>query len=101
MGGTDEKELEARVRAYSKERLMHMEATCEYPGDEAGLPTTVVAVEERLAKGASMWSKFQHASAKGIRPEVVNVILPVVKDSRRWRRTGWEAESRYKSDWSS
>ena len=65
MGGTDEKELEARVRSNFKERLLYMEATDAYPRAESGLPTATAVVEERLAKGASLWSKFQHASAKG------------------------------------
>jgi len=78
-GGTDEKELEARVRANFKERLLYMEKIGLYPGEETGLPSAQDAVAERLSKAASMWSKFQHASAKGVRPEIVNVIMPVVR----------------------
>ena len=44
------------------------------------MPSAQQAVEERLGKAASLWGKFQFASAKGIRPEIVNVIMPVVKE---------------------
>ena len=79
-GTTDEKELEARVRANFKERLLYMERIGTYPGGDATLPSAQQAVEERLGKGASLWGKFQYASSKGIRPEIVNVIMPVVKE---------------------
>ncbi len=91
MGGTDEKELEARVRSNFKERLLYLEATCEYLGGESGVPTVATAVEERLAKGSSLWSKFQHVSAKEVRPKIINVIMPLCQSSRRSRRTGWVA----------
>ena len=54
MGGTNEKELEARVRANFKERMLYLEAVGEYPSDEAGLPSAAMAVEDRLSKGASL-----------------------------------------------
>ena len=79
-GTADEKELEARVRANFKERLLYMERIGTYPGGDPTLPSAQQAVDERLGKLSSLWGKFQHASAKGIRPEVVNVIMPVVKE---------------------
>mmetsp|Transcript_27669 Transcript_27669/g.78244 ORF Transcript_27669/g.78244 Transcript_27669/m.78244 type:complete len:152 (+) Transcript_27669:1668-2123(+) len=45
-GGTDEKELEARVRANFKERLLYMEKIGLYPGEETGLPSAQDAVAE-------------------------------------------------------
>ena len=33
-----------------------------------------------MSKSDSLWSKFQHASSKGVRPEIVNFILPVLKE---------------------
>ena len=80
LGTADDTELEARVRANYKERLIYLERIGVYPGEEVGLPTAERAVEERLSKSSSLWSKFQHASAKGVRPEIVNVIMPVVKE---------------------
>ena len=57
-----------------------MEKIGTYPGEDPTLPSAQQAVEERLGKATSLWGKFQFASAKGIRPEIVNVIMPVVKE---------------------
>ena len=52
-GTTDEKELEARVRANFKERLLYMERIGTYPGGDPTLPTAQQAVEERLGNEGS------------------------------------------------
>ena len=42
--------MEARVRANFKERLLHMEAVGEYPGDEPGLLSAAIAVRIAFLK---------------------------------------------------
>ena len=66
LGTADDTELEARVRANFKERLVYLERIGLYPGEEVGLPSAEKAVQERLIRSASLWSKFQHASSKGV-----------------------------------